>query len=168
MTVPVREFTAENIRELPDFYRSINAATYAPRPLFKPRPAPVVAIKPEPEPVIGLYALPFWYPPDGTYSRPEFIKAVFRTICEHYEVTRAELEGHRRSSNISIARHVMMYLLSRKYGWSLPRIGRALGNRDHTTGLHAVRKVKRMMAEDEAFRSGVEKISTLMPKGVDE
>lgn len=162
MTVPVREFTAENIRDLPDFYRSIQASIFSPKPFARPKPAPVVVNhKPEPEPIVGLYALPFKiYPSSGM---PHL--RLLNILCIRYGVTVAELKSPRRARRVCLARQIAMYLMLQELGWSLPNISRRLGGRDHTTALHGIRKIKRMIDESEEFREEVEEIAGIFRAG---
>lgn len=68
---------------------------------------------------------------------------VMRYVGEGYGLTKAEILGRRRSQNIAEARAVA-YFLVRKYGLSLPAIGRIFG-RDHSTILSGIRSVARKM-----------------------
>ena len=55
-----------------------------------------------------------------------------------------------------------MYLAKRLTSRSLPEIGRKFGGRDHTTVMHAVRKVEELMAQDPAFREDVELLERML------
>ena len=74
-----------------------------------------------------------------TLSTPCTIAADIKRLCaKEFGVTVAQIEGKSRKKPIVLARHVAMYLLRDLAEWSLPRIGRAFGGRDHTTVLAAV------------------------------
>jgi chromosomal replication initiator protein len=67
-------------------------------------------------------------------------------VARHYGVTRAEIQGECRCAVYVLPRHVAMYLCVRLGGLSLPQTGRLFGNRDHTTVLHAVKRIARLSA----------------------
>ncbi len=70
---------------------------------------------------------------------------VINAACEHFAMTRRELLGPDRHKTVAFARHVAMYVCRRRLrGWtpSYPEIGRAFGDRDHTTVISAVRNVE--------------------------
>jgi len=61
------------------------------------------------------------------------------------------MQSARRSQNVARPRQVAMYLAKALTSRSLPEIGRKFGGRDHTTVLHAVRKVQEVKAQDREF-----------------
>ena len=67
-------------------------------------------------------------------------KRIVEEICIKHQVSRAELLSAQRSVRIVAARHEAMYRMKTETTMSLPQIGRRLGNRDHTTVLHGVRR----------------------------
>jgi chromosomal replication initiator protein len=62
-------------------------------------------------------------------------------VADYYKVKLADLCGKRRLASIVLPRQVAMYLIKELTQKSLPDIGEAFGGRDHTTVLHAVRKI---------------------------
>jgi len=83
-------------------------------------------------------------PVEKTVSVPEIVNAAAR----FYERTTNEIMSDRRSTEIVRARHVAMYLAKLLTRLSLPEIGRQFGGRDHTTPMHAVRKIQHLMGFD--------------------
>lgn len=75
------------------------------------------------------------------------IENIQRTVAEYYKVKVADLLSKRRSRFLARARQVAMALAKELTNHSLPEIGEAFGGRDHTTVLHACRKVKELMTE---------------------
>ncbi len=73
------------------------------------------------------------------------IENIQRTVAEYYKVKISDLLSKRRSRFIARARQVAMTLAKELTNHSLPEIGDAFGGRDHTTVLHANRKVKELM-----------------------
>lgn len=67
-------------------------------------------------------------------------KVVLAEVSKKHGITVNELIGQQRSSQIVAARHESMWRMKTETTMSLPEIGRRLGNRDHTTVLHGVRK----------------------------
>ncbi|MGY3582288.1 chromosomal replication initiation ATPase DnaA [Bradyrhizobium sp. USDA 4341] len=72
--------------------------------------------------------------------------AILKAVSIYYRVSIVELKGRRRTAQVSNARHVAMYLL-RILGvqLSFPEIGRLLGNRDHTTVMHGVGRIEKLL-----------------------
>ena len=65
-------------------------------------------------------------------------------ICAEHGVTFEDIAGPRRTVSIIKPRFLVCRMLRDELGWSLPRIGRLLGGRDHTTILWAVRRAREM------------------------
>ncbi|BCJ38874.1 chromosomal replication initiator protein DnaA [Actinocatenispora thailandica] len=84
--------------------------------------------------------------PDG--AGPEInSEQIMELTCDYFGVSIDDLRGHSRSRVLVNARQVAMYLCRELTDLSLPRIGQAFGGRDHTTVMHADRKIRRQMAE---------------------
>ena len=85
-------------------------------------------------------------------ARAVTIADIMNLISEYYDVTVEQLKSKRRTQDLALARQVAMYVAREKVGASLNQIGRAFGNRDHTTVLHACHKVKKLRDGDPLFR----------------
>jgi chromosomal replication initiator protein len=72
--------------------------------------------------------------------------AIIDAVCSHFDVSHQALRSKSRSKRVATARHVAMYLLHRDAFQPLAAIGRALGDRDHSTVLYACRKIEREAA----------------------
>lgn len=83
------------------------------------------------------------------------IDEIQRKVAEHYSIRVAEMQSKRRERNVARPRQIAMYLSKTLTPRSLPEIGRKF-DRDHTTVIHAVRKVEEMMADDRLFREEIE------------
>jgi chromosomal replication initiator protein len=79
-----------------------------------------------------------------------------RVVARQYNVSRADLLSSRRTANVVRPRQVAMYLAKTLTLRSLPEIGRRFGGRDHTTVLHAVRKIENLVSTDNALAEEVE------------
>jgi chromosomal replication initiation ATPase DnaA len=72
--------------------------------------------------------------------------AVLKAVSLHYGVPVVALKGRRRTAQIANARHVAMYLLrTMSIELSYPEIGRLFGNRDHTTAMHGVGRIEKLL-----------------------
>ena len=91
-------------------------------------------------------------------NRQVMIEDVLRAISGHFNVTKQDLLSARRHKTIVYPRQIGMYLAKILTSRSLPEIGRKFGGRDHTTVLHAVRKIERLIKEDAAIRTSIESL----------
>ena len=80
------------------------------------------------------------------------INNIQRIVAEYYKIKISDILSKRRSRSIARPRQIAMALSKELTGHSLPEIGDAYGGRDHTTVLHACRKVKALMAADNDIR----------------
>lgn len=76
---------------------------------------------------------------------------VLTATATYFDVTLDELQSKSRTRTLVTARQIAMYLLRELTDMSLPRIGQELGGRDHTTVMHADRKIRTLMAERRAI-----------------
>lgn len=90
-------------------------------------------------------------------ARPS-VRDIQKAVVAHYPVGRTDLISARRTADVVRPRQVAMYLAKKLTLRSLPEIGRAFGGRDHTTVLHAVRKIGALMETDPALKEVVETI----------
>jgi chromosomal replication initiator protein len=84
------------------------------------------------------------------------IEDIQRVVARQYNVSRADLLSSRRTANVVRPRQVAMYLAKTLTLRSLPEIGRRFGGRDHTTVLHAVRKIEGLVNTDSALAEEIE------------
>ena len=81
-------------------------------------------------------------------NSPAITVATIMAVCsEYYGVSMDDLTGGSRSRVLVEARQIAMYLCRELTEMSLPKIGQAFGGRDHTTVLHAERKIRQVMSE---------------------
>ena len=81
-------------------------------------------------------------------ERKVTVDQIQKTVAEHYGLTQADLISERRARAVARPRQVAMWLAKQITTRSLPDIGRRFGGRDHTTVLHAVRRIESLKAED--------------------
>lgn len=84
------------------------------------------------------------------------IEDIQRVVARQYNVSRSDLLSSRRTANVVRPRQVAMYLAKTLTLRSLPEIGRRFGGRDHTTVLHAVRKIEALVAKDVSLSDEVD------------
>ncbi|EKS33212.1 chromosomal replication initiator protein DnaA [Afipia clevelandensis] len=84
------------------------------------------------------------------------IEDIQRVVARQYNVSRSDLLSSRRTANVVRPRQVAMYLAKTLTLRSLPEIGRRFGGRDHTTVLHAVRKIESLVSKDMTLSDEVE------------
>ena len=87
------------------------------------------------------------------------VASVISSVARYYEVQIDELEGPRRTKKVALARQTAMYILREQSRLSFLDIGRALGNRDHTTILHGYQKIAQMLDQDASLRRAVAEIT---------
>jgi chromosomal replication initiator protein len=88
------------------------------------------------------------------------IEAIISAVAESTGVSATEIIGDKRSRPVVESRHVAMYLARELTDLSLPKIGERFGNRDHTTVLHAVEKITKLMREDREMYNRVQRLTT--------
>ncbi len=86
------------------------------------------------------------------------IDNIQRVVAEYYKIKVADLNSKRRSRSVARPRQVAMYLAKDLTNHSLPEIGDAFGGRDHTTVLHACRKIKELLDSDADIREDVKNL----------
>lgn len=90
-----------------------------------------------------------------------------RAVCNHFRLTNAELLSKDRHKSVAFARQVAMYLCRQRLHASYPELGRAFGNRDHTTVMSAVRRVQTLRAQDPQVNAHLEAIEQELASGSD-
>ncbi|MBI2058874.1 MAG: chromosomal replication initiator protein DnaA [Nitrospirae bacterium] len=83
---------------------------------------------------------------------------IIRTVIQHFNIKLTDIKGQRRIKSIAYARQVAMYLLRTILGTSLPEIGMQFGGRDHSTVLHACRKIHGISTTDDRTKKDLHDI----------
>jgi chromosomal replication initiator protein len=94
----------------------------------------------------------------GARPKSITIQTIADAVLVRYNTRLADLQSKRRAQSVTMPRQICMYIARRLTNQSLQEIGAFFGGRDHTTVLHAERKVKQMVARDLTFRGLVEAI----------
>ena len=90
------------------------------------------------------------------------IEDIQRVVARHYNVSRADILSARRTATVVRPRQIAMYLSKLLTPRSLPEIGRRFGGRDHTTVLHAVRKIEEQATKDTTLAQEIELLRRLI------
>jgi chromosomal replication initiator protein len=90
------------------------------------------------------------------------IEDIQKTVANHYNVARGEMLSNRRTRSVVRPRQIAMYLSKTMTPRSLPEIGRRFGGKDHTTVLHAVRKVEALIKDDPKLAKEIELLRRLI------
>lgn len=90
------------------------------------------------------------------------IEDIQKLVAVHFNISRADLLSARRTAQVVKPRQVAMFLAKVLTLRSLPEIGRRFGGRDHTTVLHAVRKIEKTVTLDQSLGEEVELLKRLL------
>jgi chromosomal replication initiator protein len=95
--------------------------------------------------------------------KPLSAKTIVDRVAAYYDMPVAELCGPKRDKEIVVPRQVAMYLMRAELELSYPKIGAAVGGRDHTTAMHSVEKIERQIETDDNLRGEVQMIRERFP-----
>ena len=98
----------------------------------------------------------------GVEPRRIKIEDILRIISRHYGVSKSDLLSQRRHRSVVWPRQIGMYLAKQLTHRSLPEIGRRFGGRDHTTVLHAIRKIEGVIAGDANLRDELDELKKMI------
>jgi chromosomal replication initiator protein len=83
------------------------------------------------------------------------IQEIKKSVCQHFDITFADIESRRRSAKVVRPRQIVYYLCRRLTSRSLPEIARRLGHRDHTTALSGIRRIEKLIEHDQTLAKTV-------------
>ncbi len=86
------------------------------------------------------------------------VDRIIETTAAHYRVEPSELRSAKRSQDLTLPRHVAMYLAHESLQMSFPRIGQAFGNRKHTSALYAYNRIKEQIPKDADLLETIKQI----------
>ena len=86
------------------------------------------------------------------------VELIQNTVATHYNLSIQEMLSQRRSRSLARPRQIAMYLAKQYTTNSLPDIGRKFSNRDHTTVIHAVKKIDELIKKDNEIKQNVNEI----------
>ncbi|ABC20806.1 chromosomal replication initiator protein DnaA [Rhodospirillum rubrum] len=97
-----------------------------------------------------------------TYDKRVTVDEIQKKVAEHFKIRLADMHSARRARAVARPRQVAMYLCKQLTSRSLPEIGKSFGGRDHTTVMHAVRKVEELILADGTFAEDVELLRRML------
>jgi len=95
-------------------------------------------------------------------DRKVTIEEIQKRVAEHFNIRLSEMYSSRRARAVARPRQIAMYLAKQLTARSLPEIGRKFGGRDHTTVMHAVKKVEELRSIDNGFSEDVELLRRML------
>jgi chromosomal replication initiator protein len=95
------------------------------------------------------------------------VEDIQKAVCSHFRLSNAELLSKDRHKSVAFARQVAMYLCRQRLKCSFPELGRAFGNRDHTTVMSAVRRVEALRQRDPQVNAHLEAIEQRLASSED-
>lgn len=98
----------------------------------------------------------------GIEPRRVKIEDILRVVSRHFGVSKGDLLSQRRHRSVVWPRQIGMYLAKQMTARSLPEIGRRFGNRDHTTVIHAIRKIEGILTDNPRLRDELEELKKLL------
>ena len=93
------------------------------------------------------------------------IEDILKVISRHFGVSRSDILSQRRHRSVVWPRQIGMYLAKQLTSRSLPEIGRRFGNRDHTTVLHAIRKIEGELDGNTRLKDEIEDLKKQLSLG---
>jgi len=96
------------------------------------------------------------------HERRVTIEVIQKLVAEHYQIRIADMHSARRARAVARPRQVAMYLAKQLTPRSLPEIGRKFGGRDHTTVMHAIRRIEELRASDPMLSESIETLRRML------
>ena len=93
-----------------------------------------------------------------TDDNPLTIDDIIEKVCAHYDVTTNNVKSKSRKHEFVVARQVSMFLAQKYTKMPVSRIGRLIGNRDHSTVLHSISNVEQAINKDKSFAKEIKEI----------
>lgn len=90
------------------------------------------------------------------------IESVQQSVAEHFNLKVSDLKSPRRHKNLAVPRQIAMYLCKKHVKASFPEIGNKFGGKDHTTVIHAVRRVNEYISNDQSFKDRIDELEKLI------
>lgn len=96
----------------------------------------------------------------GKQHRPRHLttKSIIEKTASHFDIALGDITGPKRDKDIVLPRQVAMYLLRSELHMSFPKIAGELGRKDHTTAIHSIDKVEKLLGHDFVIRQHLQEI----------
>ena len=99
-----------------------------------------------------------------TSERKVSIEEIQKRVAIHYSIKLSDMSSTRRIRQVTLPRQVAMHLAKKLTTYSLPEIGKCFGDRDHTTVLHAIKKIETQMKSDSSLAEDVRLLRQVLEK----
>ncbi len=90
------------------------------------------------------------------------VETIKRKVCKYFSITLKDMESSNRSRRVTFPRQIAMYLSKEITDISFPIIGKSFGGRDHTTVLHAHKKIENDMKNDSQLKAMIEELISII------
>jgi chromosomal replication initiator protein len=90
------------------------------------------------------------------------VEEIQKTVCQHCNIRMSDMSSSRRAQNVARPRQLAMYLAKRLTPHSLPEIGRKFGGRDHTTVMHAVKRIDQLCEKDKSLSDDLNLLTRML------
>ena len=97
-----------------------------------------------------------------SFNPKNYLVSIQNTVSNYFNIALSEMLSQRRSRPLARPRQIAMYLAKSITSRSLPEIGRKFGGRDHTTVMHAVKKIEELKLSDVNFNEDLELLKRLI------
>ncbi|MGE4341640.1 MAG: chromosomal replication initiator protein DnaA [Bacilli bacterium] len=87
-------------------------------------------------------------------------KRVISVVADYYNLTPTQLTGRNRTTQVSMARHIAMYLMRELLDLPFSKVGKAFGGKDHSTVMNAIQKVEKLLKTDPSFKKVIDDLNT--------
>ena len=91
-------------------------------------------------------------------AHPLSIDLIQKTVAKAYNIKATDLCSERKFKYIALPRQIAMYLSRKLTNASFPDIGNRFGGKDHTTVLHAVKRIESKLADDNSLKNSIESL----------
>jgi chromosomal replication initiator protein len=92
------------------------------------------------------------------------IDLIQQIVADYYNIKVQDLSSKKRPENIAMARQTAMYITRNLTDYSLVQIGQYFGGKDHTTVMHAIKKVEHMIKSDDKFKIAMDELIARIKK----
>jgi chromosomal replication initiator protein len=90
------------------------------------------------------------------------VESIQRLVASHFQVSAADLKSKKKQRTVVLPRQIAMYLARKMTNFSFPEIGTSFGGKDHSTVIHAFKKIERALAHDPHLKQTVDRLVTTL------
>ncbi len=103
---------------------------------------------------------------DILIEREKFItiEKIQNVVADYFNIKVSDMKSKNRTHSLAFPRQIAMYLCRKQTNHSLPKIGKSFGGKDHTTILHAYKKIEKKIQEDNVFKNTVNHLINLVQR----